>query len=71
MEVDDPTDAVGDGGGGGEQDVTEEATVLLSVLHVDFLETLCHGSLEEEGTGIISHWSPSRHQTTGHLGLTC
>lgn len=49
MEEDDPAHAVGDGGIGGEEDVTEAATVLLDVLHVDVLETLSHGSLTEEG----------------------
>lgn len=45
MEEDDPTHAVGHGGIRGEEDVTEAATVLLIVLHFDFLETLPHGSL--------------------------
>ncbi len=54
VEEDDPTHAIGDGGIGGEEDVTEAATVLLTVLHVDFLETLSHGSLTEQGMGIIT-----------------
>lgn len=54
MKEDDPAHAVGDGGVDGEEDVTEAATVLLAVLHVDLLEALSHGSLREEGTGIIS-----------------
>lgn len=44
MEEDDPTNAVGDGGIGGEKDVAEIPTVLLVVLHIDILEALCHGA---------------------------
>lgn len=44
VEENDSSYVLRNGGINGEQEVSEEAAVLLRVLHVDLLQTLCHGA---------------------------
>lgn len=61
VEEDDAAHAGGHGGIGGEEDVTEGATVFLGVLHVDLLQTFPHGSCTDRG--IISAGLASHHRS--------
>lgn len=44
VEENDSSYTLRNGGINGEQEVSEEAAVLLRVLHVDLLQTICHGA---------------------------